>query len=1198
MARKSRISLISFIGLIFVLMCSLVFSFPALAAAGDETTPGTITVIPTFECIGVRASYTGDNNQNNSAILQYRQSGGTWKTAPEMFADRANHEYRGSIFWLTPRTQYEVKVTFNDTDGGGSLSTTTSTRDDEPAIGTHYIYASLSGNDTTGNGSESNPYRSLQKANNVAVATPGSTVVLRGGTWSESMTMQRGTGGSPSAWLTFMAYPGETVIFDGHNGSIANAFYLYYPSGYIRIKGIQFQNFGNAAILGRTCHDIIIEDCVFTNNNIKNTDPDVGNIMFENGDAADICTYYITIQHNIITMHTTPDMAPGQSGVADGIGLWTGSTVAGGYGNVIRYNTITSPNYTLRDGIGTQPQSGSQSFVANESSDYYGNVVSGCADDMISVEGGDINMRMWGNECKDGLSGIGECPVSIGPAYIFRNQVSNFQDTCVKQGGGQNGRVYLYHNSFYSNQSTADGYLKASSGLNNSVVSINNIIYVGRYIFESGGAAYPGSFNYDYMYTTDPTRWGKFDSTGVHSLAEFQGSPWFQEIHGIYNSDMPFIDPANGDLTLKANSLCVDAGTILPGFNDANSPWPYNGSAPDIGDYEFGSGGPTNHPPVLAPIGNKTVPEGSTLQFTVSATDPDGGKLTYSASNLPLGASFNDPPRVFKWTPTSEQVGTYNNLRFQVTDVTNRTDFENISITVKEASANPSSGGNGGGGGGGGGGGSGATSLLDSMNGDGKIVTEVLATSADQKVRLIIPRNTYVKNAEGEKVNVITIKPSIEQTGPCDGARELGECYDIKPSGTIFDPSATLVFEYEAAALPEGIAENQLFIALWDPAAGEWTDLGGAIDTAANTVTVVINHLSTYALMAHTRPASFEVTSLSVTPAEVSPDQDVSVSAAVVNNGDFSGSYTLDLMLDNVPVASKSLELPGRESATVVFTISSSVIGEHQINVGSVSSLFTVKATQSPASFTASELKINPLSVYHGEDIIISILVTNTGESRGSYQAHLEIDGTDFQTKGVTLDAGAAETISFDVTLDGVGVHRVNVDGLAGLCEVKPLLAPSLDEKPRLELQGYSVTPVYNEATKKLVFARIVYQMNQDCQSEPDARLMLTVFHDGEFIEQIPALSMGQISSDGKTGEFNYIPLPGWRAGEYTFYAELYKGNSLVQKSQQQNMIVTPEAITKIASWWTLGTVIGVASILILILVGVIIYRKRDMLKE
>ena len=45
--------------------------------------------------------------------------------------------------------------------------------------------------------------------------------------------------------------------------------------------------------------------------------------------------------------------------------------------------------------------------------------------------------------------------------------------------------------------------------------------------------------------------------------------------------------------------------------------------------------------PVLTQIGAKSVDEGSALAFTVSASDADGDSLTYSATNLPAGASFN-----------------------------------------------------------------------------------------------------------------------------------------------------------------------------------------------------------------------------------------------------------------------------------------------------------------------------------------------------------------------------------------------------------------------------------------------------------------------------------------------------------------------------------------------------------------------------
>ena len=50
---------------------------------------------------------------------------------------------------------------------------------------------------------------------------------------------------------------------------------------------------------------------------------------------------------------------------------------------------------------------------------------------------------------------------------------------------------------------------------------------------------------------------------------------------------------------------------------------------------------PPNQAPVLAAIGNKTVAENATLTFTVSATDADGDTLTYSATGLPTGATFN-----------------------------------------------------------------------------------------------------------------------------------------------------------------------------------------------------------------------------------------------------------------------------------------------------------------------------------------------------------------------------------------------------------------------------------------------------------------------------------------------------------------------------------------------------------------------------
>jgi hypothetical protein len=92
--------------------------------------------------------------------------------------------------------------------------------------------------------------------------------------------------------------------------------------------------------------------------------------------------------------------------------------------------------------------------------------------------------------------------------------------------------------------------------------------------------------------------------------------------------------------------------------------------------------------PELAAIGNKTVAENSLLQFTVAATDADGDALTYSATGLPTGATFNTTTRQFSWQPNYTQAGSYPNVGFIVSGGT-LTDDETITITVTNSNRAP-----------------------------------------------------------------------------------------------------------------------------------------------------------------------------------------------------------------------------------------------------------------------------------------------------------------------------------------------------------------------------------------------------------------------------------------------------------------------------------------------------------------------------
>jgi peptidoglycan/xylan/chitin deacetylase (PgdA/CDA1 family) len=95
-----------------------------------------------------------------------------------------------------------------------------------------------------------------------------------------------------------------------------------------------------------------------------------------------------------------------------------------------------------------------------------------------------------------------------------------------------------------------------------------------------------------------------------------------------------------------------------------------------------------NLPPIITPIGIKEITVQQLLQFNISATDPDGDTLTYSASNLPSGASFNSSTRTFTWVPMS--VGTYSNVHFEVSDG-HMASSEDITIKVYHAGYQPPS---------------------------------------------------------------------------------------------------------------------------------------------------------------------------------------------------------------------------------------------------------------------------------------------------------------------------------------------------------------------------------------------------------------------------------------------------------------------------------------------------------------------------
>jgi len=115
--------------------------------------------------------------------------------------------------------------------------------------------------------------------------------------------------------------------------------------------------------------------------------------------------------------------------------------------------------------------------------------------------------------------------------------------------------------------------------------------------------------------------------------------------------------------------------------------------------------------------------------------------------------------------------------------------------------------------------------------------------------------------------------------------------------------------------------------------------------TILGSYTVVVDgETGSFTVKAPPTPAEFQTSNLAVSPSEVRPGGEVTVSVTVSNVGEESGSYTVEVKVDGVVVDSKTVTLDGGVSTSVSFTVSSSVKGSHTVTIDTLSGSFTVKA--------------------------------------------------------------------------------------------------------------------------------------------------------------------------------------------------------------------------------------------------------------
>ena len=343
----------------------------------------------------------------------------------------------------------------------------------------------------------------------------------------------------------------------------------------------------------------------------------------------------------------------------------------------------------------------------------------------------------------------------------------------------------------------------------------------------------------------------------------------------------------------------------------------------------------------------------------------------------------------------------------------------------------------------------GLTLLAGKIDTSGVMLKDVTVKSDDKLCRLTVSKDTTALNKKGKRLSSIVMSEMEEPPAPPAGANVIGLTYDLGPDGATFDPPVDLTFTYDPALIPEGVAEENLVIAMWDEAAGEWVNLASTVDPVSHTITAKVSHFTAFTVVAYTRPAAFTASALTISPTEVDAGETVTISANVANTGDLAGSYKVTLKIDGKVVATKEVTLAGGASQRVTFTTAKDEAGTYTVNVEGLSGSFTVMAPPAPpppppapAAFTASALTISPTEVDIGQSVTISVLVANTGELAGSYEVTLKIDGKVVATKEVTLAGGASQKVTFTTAKDEAGTYAVNVEGLSGSFTVKAPPAP------------------------------------------------------------------------------------------------------------------------------------------------------------
>ena len=664
-----------------------------LACAEDRVSAGAVSMEPpTLVSLGVDWQIDGDENRNASVAVAYRRAGDTqWRqglplmrlqneqvngrvggpsfvdgehaaesaaqlaggsTAPagvpasgaspfafSPFSYVSPNMFSGSVFDLSPDTDYEVKVTLSDPDGVSGdtehILTAHTRPEPMPAAGGKVYHVYPVGYD----GPREQPaFTGLMAAYYMAAAhfdyqnaypprvQPGDTILVHTGTYLSDRhhymnrapapgylalgTVFDGTyyltqSGTPDKPIVIKSAGDGEVVFDGDGAQ--NLFNLM-GANYNYFEGITIRNTNVAFLLGIKG---IAGSSGFTlkHSRIEN----VGRAIQDDWSGSK--NFYIA--DNIFIGRHDPTKMMGWNGAIwqklPGFPERLDSEYAikvYGQGHVVTRNYIAH----WHDGIDMATYGnpdGTPHPIADRfpmSNDFYDNDIYNMGDNCIETDGGGRNMRVFRNRCVNtALGGLSAQPIFGGPVYFVRNIVYNGPGAGSLKFVSTPTGVLVYQNTFIGEV--------AVPGPASNVHFLNNLILAegaAEAVFNVGTFTNYSSSDYNgfrpnpgaavsFIWSSPPFD-VRSDYIGMPISHSYKTLRAYQRATGqdkhsrlvdydiFVNVKQPDLsdpqrlyDPAVLDFTLRAGSAAIDAGTVLPNITDG-----FTGRAPDLGALERG----------------------------------------------------------------------------------------------------------------------------------------------------------------------------------------------------------------------------------------------------------------------------------------------------------------------------------------------------------------------------------------------------------------------------------------------------------------------------------------------------------------------------------------------------------------------------------------------------------------------------------